>query len=620
MTEIIIKGVNKYYGINHVLKGLCLDINKNEKVGLLGKNGSGKTTVFKILTGEENYESGSVNIIKGKTLEILDQIPEYPIEYNTIDVINTAFEELHSILEMMNEFELRMQYENDEKLLKKYGKLQMEFENLGGYVIESTIDKICNGLGIDIEMRKKKFDLLSGGEKTRINLARILLKDPDILLLDEPTNHLDISTVQWLEEYVCQYKGTIIVISHDRYFLDKTVNRIIEIKDGKAEFYQGNYSYYIKEKELRYVNQLNLFKQQQRKIKQLEEAAKRLHDWGNRADNKSLHIKAFNIEKRIEKMDKVEKPKKDKKIIGKFTKKGIGSKEIISLNDVSKKYGDRLLWENINLNVYKDEKIAILGKNGTGKTTLLKLITGEEKSDTGNVKMSNNIKYLYMQQNIKFDDPNLTILETLRYSMEVNEENARRILAKFHFIGEDILKKISSLSGGEKSRLRLCILMQNKLDLLILDEPTNHLDIASREWIENAVEEFKGTIIFVSHDRYFVNKFATRFWEIDNEIYDFYGSYNEYMEWKKSNINENNVQNVKKPNSKKNKKNPERNSDLQAKKELEIEIEEMEKEIVNIDIEIEKSVTDYKKLEELIKGKDNVNKKLDILYEKWMEF
>jgi len=620
MVEISVKGLHKYYGANHILKGLSFEIYKGENVGLLGKNGAGKTTLFKILAGIENYEEGSVNIAADSIVGVLDQIPEYPASYTVTDVLKTAFDRIFQLKAEMRELEKKLELNPDPADVKRYGAIQTEFEASGGYTIDSSIAKVCNGLGISEDMQKKPFSLLSGGEKTRVNLARIILQNTDILLLDEPTNHLDIHSVEWLEEYIGQYKGTVVVISHDRYFLDKVINRAIEIEDGKADFYDGNYSYYIQEKERRYEQKLAQYEQEQKKIKQLEEAARRMHEWAKSADNPGLHKRAFAIEKRIEKMEKIEKPRKEKQISVAFQGKGFAGNDVIVIKNLSKSYGEEWILSNVNLNVKKDDRIALIGDNGCGKTTLLKIITGEVEADTGIVKIGNSVKYAFLPQIVTFSYPEYSVLDTMKHEMEMSEEMARNRLAAFHFRGEEVFKQVGSLSGGEKSRLRLCILMQNDINLLILDEPTNHLDIASREWIEEAVAGFEGTILFVSHDRYFINKFANRIWELkDGSITDYYGDYASYSKWKTKNDEVSKVPASKKKDNSLNeyyKKKKEKEA-LKKEKEYEKRIMQLEERVNAIENEMEQASSDYERLNSLFAEKEELLREIDRLYEEW---
>lgn len=621
MISFSVNELNKYYGANHVLKGLSFEIFEGEKVGLLGKNGAGKSTLFKVLAGTEGYESGSVAIPNGVKVGVLDQIPEYPDHYLVMDVLMTAFEKHLSLKQEMNKLEHEMALHYDEKIMKRYGEIQASFEALGGYTIESEVAKVCNGLQISQDMQMREFKLLSGGEKTKINLGRILLKNTNVLLLDEPTNHLDISSTEWIEEFLKQYKGTVIIISHDRYFLDNVVTRIAEIVDGKIELYQGNYSYYVDEKEARYMLQLTQYQQEQKKIHQLEIAARRMHEWANNADNPAMHRRAFAIEKRIERMDNTDKPLKEKAITATFNQESFSGKEIAVFKDISKAYSGNKILDNINMTLYKGDRIALLGRNGSGKTTLLRMVTGEEQPDTGAAKLGDSIKYALLQQNIVFEKPEKTVLDTIRYDFEISDSAARNMLAAYKFRGTDVFKKVEALSGGERTRLRLCLLMQKDVNMLILDEPTNHLDIASREWIEECVENFEGTILFVSHDRYFISRFADKIWELeDGKISIFNGTYEEYRECKEKAIKANVEKQVAKEKPKVQIKQPKLDLQQNEKQRLKLEgeIAELETNIKAIELEIEQTDSDYVRLQDLLQQKEELTHKLDRLYEKWM--
>lgn len=534
MIDIAVRDLNKYYGSSHVIKGISFEITKGEKVGLLGKNGCGKTTLFKILAGDLEYESGDIIKADGKKIEVLEQIPEFFPEATVEMVLQTAFDEIFKIAGQMRKLESIIQQEHPQEMLERYGRLQTKYEALGGYECDNKINRICNGMNINTEMRNQLFMTLSGGEKTRVNLARILLRDTDILLLDEPTNHLDLPSVEWMEKYLEGFGGTVIIISHDRCFLDNAVSRIIELEDGRAGFYEGNYSWYTVEKQKRKALQLEKYEQQQKKIGQLESAVKRMHEWAKNADNPDLHRRAFSIEKRIERMEKADRPISAAKVSAEFQNSSYSGGEMIVLKDIGKEYNGKAVIENINLSIFNNDKIALIGENGCGKSTLIKLIMQCEKPDFGEVITGNSLKAAYMPQTIVFDEAGMTILNTLRYFMEISEEKARSILAAFDFRGTDVFKKTGSLSGGEKSRLKMCMLMQKNNNFLVLDEPTNHLDIASREWIEKALANYKGTLLFISHDRYFLDRFANRIWSMaDGGIQDFNGNYSEYCEWRR---------------------------------------------------------------------------------------
>ena len=517
MIDIRVEGLVKSFDLEKkILDGLTFQIDTGERVGLLGRNGAGKTTLFKILTGELDYDSGTVQIASGRRVGLISQIPVYPAGYTVEDVLQTAFARMFRMKDEMDALALRMeQGASDDATLRRYGELNARFEGLGGWDTETAVNKVANGLSISPEMRTRLFDRLSGGEKTRVNLGRLILEDTDVLLLDEPTNHLDLQATEWLEEYLRRFRGTVVTISHDRYFLDRTVTRIIELLDGKAEFYSGNYSFYAIEKERRYQERMKQYLKEQAKIQQLEKAAEQMHLWAFMG-NDALHKRAFSMEKRIERMRTTRKPTKARRLEARFQSREFKGDEVLQIKGISKSFGERRLFEDVYLRVEGGERIALLGENGTGKTTLLNMIVGLDWPDTGMIRLGPSVKAAYLPQVIHFDHPERSILDTMLYELDITPQSARNRLAAYQFTGEDVFKPVSVLSGGELSRLRLCMLMDESINLLILDEPTNHLDIDSREWLEQAVEDFDGTLLFVSHDRYFINRFATRVWELED--------------------------------------------------------------------------------------------------------
>ncbi len=627
MIDISVNDIDKYYGSNHVLKGISFEVSRGEKIALLGKNGSGKTTIFKILSGIEEFERGRIDRAVGKRIEVLEQIPQFKDDCTVEDVLHTAFETLHSLQKEMSQMEVLIRESCSETLLSKYGKLQTEYEALGGYDYESKIDKVCNGMNIGDGMRTQLFSKLSGGEKTRVNLVRILLLDADILLLDEPTNHLDMDSINWFEEFIKDFPGTVMVISHDRCFLDSVIKRIIEIDDGKLSFYEGNYSYYIREKETRILTQKEKFDQQQKKISQLEKSAKRMHEWARNADNPAMHKRAFSMEKRIERMERIEKPVVESKITADFKKSNFSSEEIITLKDIGKSYGAKKLFSGVRLKIHRNDRIAVVGCNGCGKTTLIKILAGDVAPDEGEIITGKSIKAQYMPQVIDFDDNEATVLDILRRVLEIGEERARAILAAFNFRGRDVFKIAGTLSGGEKSRLKLCLLMQSETNLLLLDEPTNHLDIVSREWIEEALEQYNDALVFISHDRYFVNRFANRIWDFkDGEIIDFNGTMNDYSKWKQSLLASNIRQNANKSKlTKKIEKSNKGSSGrvtrsakvVNKEKEIEDRILEIESRIKSLCIDMETAAYDVGRLNVLYGEKVELEKTLDLLYRNW---
>lgn len=611
MIDISVHELNKFYGSNHVIKGVSFEIYSGERVGLLGKNGSGKTTLFKIISEDEPFDSGSVTKATGKKVEILAQIPAFDENDTVEDILRSSFKEVTEVYDAMKAIE----GDGDPAVLQRYGKLMDEYERLGGYEVEFKLEKICNGMKIGEEMRKSLFGLLSGGEKTRVNLARILLRDCDILLLDEPTNHLDLTSLEWLEKFLREYPGTVVVISHDRVFLDNVVTRIIEISEGKADFYTGNYSYYAAERKRRYLDHIVQYDRQQKEIKRIEDRAK----WF--VDNNRFTTKHHAILSRIDHMVKVEKPTIFSKLTDDFKYENHDhvAKEFVTLDCVCKKYGDKVLLNNVDLRMVRGNvnRIALIGENGCGKTTLIKLLTGEETCDSGIVKIAENVKVAYMPQIIRFDDENATVLETLRNATGMPEKDARSILAGFRFKATDVTKKVRSLSGGERSRLKLCLLMQNKTFLLILDEPTNHLDIESREWMEEALSNFPYAILFVSHDRYFINQFATRIWSMkDGSVTDFYGSYDDYLNATTTTVNRESI-----PPANNKKKKPPAKAKEPTRIPLETLISEAEEELKKNEVLLEaasKDEPDYQELDRLYQEKLRLEERMEVLYEEWL--
>ncbi len=526
MIDIAVRDLEKEYQVGQpVLDGLTFQVDTGERVGILGRNGAGKTTLFRILTGQEEADAGTVTIAPGKRLGLISQIPVYPAGYTVEDVLETAFDDLRRMERELHDLSQRLA-EGDKALLDRYDRLQAAYETEGGYEITTRLEKVCAGLGLERAFRDKLFADLSGGEKTRVNLARLILVDTEILLLDEPTNHLDLNATVWLEDYISHYKGTVLVISHDRYFLDKTISRVVELKQGKAEFYAGNYSFYALEKERRYLEQLRRYKKEQAELQRLSDTVRSMHEH----NTEHLHKRAFSIEKRMERLQTTGRPEARKRLKVKFAQAEFRADDLLTLKQVGKAFGDQTLFARVDLRVEPGDRIALLGDNGTGKSTLLKIILGEEPQDTGKVEHGLTVKTGYLPQQIRFAHPERTLYDTMLYEAGCNAQQARDRLGRFLFQGEDVFKPVSVLSGGEQSRLRLCMLMDEKVNFLILDEPTNHLDLDSREWIEEAVEEFEGTLLFVSHDRYFIDRFATRIWTLEGGVItDFRGDYQAYL-------------------------------------------------------------------------------------------
>ena len=620
MIDITVRDLVKSYDVDvNLLDGLSFEVRQGERVAILGKNGAGKSTLFKILAGEIGYDTGDVTIAPGKKLGLISQIPVYPADYTVEDVLRAAFRELRELGGKIRKLEKQMTASAPAALLRQYDELSARYAAGGGYEMDVETDKTCNGLGIPAEMRGRLFAKLSGGEKTRVNLARLLLEKTDILLLDEPTNHLDLRSVEWLEDYVLHFKGTVLAISHDRFFLDRIIERVVELRGGKAEFYRGNYSFYVQEKEARYTLQLKQYEQEQAKIKQLSYTVERMKGWG--INNRTLYRRAMSIQHRMERIEKTERPRKEQTMSARFAEKDFFGDEVLKMKDLSKSFGERTLFSGVELLVEGGERIAFLGDNGTGKSTFLKILMGEERPDSGKLRFGPSVKMAYLPQIIHFEHPERSLLDTMLYEKNCSTQTARDRLGAFLFRGEDVFKPVASLSGGEQSRLRLCMLMDEKVNLLILDEPTNHLDIASREWIEGALSEYEGALLFVSHDRYFVDRFATRVWELrDGAIHDYpfpYRKYRAVREHEQKTAAPVPVSVPDKPRKEK-PKGGSKELDKQLAR-VEREVEKQEQLVASYDPQIEAAASDYMELGRLLEEKAQAEETLAGLYEQWEE-
>ena len=615
MVDIQVKDLTKFFVIGeNLLDGLSFEIQEGERVAILGRNGCGKTTLFNILTGQMDYDSGEVYVNPNKRLGLISQIPKFPEGYTVEDVLRSAYAELTAMKRKMERLEQAMAQGATQDQLHQYDALLGAFQSGGGYDMDVEVDKICNGLGISPEQRSQDFASLSGGEKTRVNLGRLLLEKTDILLLDEPTNHLDLNSVEWLEGYIRTFKGTVLAISHDRYFIDQIAQRVIEITEGHAEFYSGNYSFYMDEKQARFDLQLKQYEQEQAKLKQLGYTLERMKGWG--INNRTLYRRAMSIQHRMERIQKTEKPKKERTMKASFGERDFSGDVVFKMKNVAKSFGLRQLFSDINLNVEAGERIALLGDNGTGKSTFIKCLLGQEDFQ-GKIQFGPTVKWGYLPQIIHFDHPERTLYDTMLYEKNCSPQVARDRLGAFMFQGEDVFKTVGNLSGGEQSRLRLCMLMDEKINLLILDEPTNHLDIASREWVEAAIEEFEGVLLFVSHDRYFIEKFAERIWLLeDGTIRDFpcgYQKYRSILEHEAA------VKPVVQAQPKPKKEKPKGGTKDQEKlvRRLEREIEKQEAVLAEFDTKIEAAGADYQELTRLLEEKEQQEQILLELMEQW---
>ena len=620
MIDIAISGLVKEFEVGKkILDGLTFQVDSGERVGLLGKNGCGKTTLLRILTGQLDWDEGEVVLPPDKRVGLISQIPVYPAGYTVEDVLDTAFRPLREMEEEMEQLAARMERGEDPALLRRYDQLTAAFEAGGGYDTDTRKNKVCSGLQIGPGMREQLFDRLSGGEKTRVNLGRLILEDTDILLLDEPTNHLDLKATEWLEEYLDKFKGTVLAVSHDRWFLDRVVDRVIEIQEGKAEFYSGNYSFYVVEKERRYQEKLKQYEKEQAKIQQLEKAAEQLRIWAYSGNDK-IFKRAQSMEKRIERMRTTDRPTRERKMEVRFGEREFRGDEVLTIKGLSKSFGQRAMFSGVDLEVVGGERIALLGDNGTGKSTLIKILMGEEGPDEGKIRMGPTVKIGYLPQIIHFDHPERSLLDTMLYELDCTAQTARNRLASFKFRGEDVFKPVSALSGGEQSRLRLCMLMDEKINLLILDEPTNHLDIQSREWIEEAVEEYEGNLLFVSHDRYFNDRFATRVWVLeDGQVTDFRGSYGEYRAARERKQAQAVPAPAAAPAEKKEKpRRPGGTKNLEKEvAAAERAVAKAEEQMYELGLQIEEAASNYLKLQELYEQREALEEEILKLYGTW---
>ncbi len=521
MIEISLNKINKSYGFNPVLKDFSFEIKSSERIALIGPNGSGKTTTLRIIMGED-IDNGTINIRKGSKIGYLSQIPNK--ENDTVkakEVYLRGVEELLKLENDINEFVKNM--DSSEKSIKILDKLQEEFRIKGGYQLNERINKIKNGFKLSDELLNTEYNNLSGGEKTIINLASLVLSEVDVLLLDEPTNHLDIETLEWFEEYLNNYKGACLIVSHDRYFLDRVINKIVEIKNCKEEIYYGNYSYYLKESEKRFLLQFQSYKNQQKEIAAIKEAIVRLKEWGSKSDNPMFFRRAAAMQKRLDRMEIIDKPLEKSELKVSFTTDSRSGNNVLTIKNLNLNIGSRELLISSNMEIYYQDRVCLMGKNGTGKTTLIKNIINNTHSS---IILGTNIKVGYIPQEIRFDNEDLTIYEHMRKIFVGSESELRSKLSRFYFGTEEIDKKLKNISGGEKVRIKLLELILLKSNFLILDEPTNHIDIDTREILEESLLDFDGTILFISHDRYFINKIATRIIRIENKrLISYNGNY-----------------------------------------------------------------------------------------------
>ena len=624
MAEISVQELHKYFGEHHVLKGLSFDLQPGERASIVGPNGCGKSTLLKILAGLQDYDGGNVVINKGSRLGLLEQLPVYDPDTTVREVLWQAFSYLEGMAEEMRRMEALMADGQDVDL-NRYSRLQTAFEDGGGYDLQVAYDRMTGGLKIDSAMQERPFMSLSGGEKTRVNLARLMLSGTDLLLLDEPTNHLDMDSIEWLESYLKSFRGTVLIVSHDRYFLDNVTTRTLELREGVMVNWPGNYSYFT-EKRDELARQLEAAKKRQDKeIARLEKAVGNLHLWAFMG-NDALHKRAFSMQKRIDRMERIQTIRQERKMKNQFNLAAQSGEDVFAIENLAVGF-DKPLVQDFTSMVFRGERIAILGPNGAGKTTLLTTLLHLQNPMAGRVYDGVGVKPGYLPQNVHFDHPERNLVDTLLYETNCSTQEARDRLAAFNFKGEEVFKTVSVLSGGEKTRLKLCLFMYQKINTLFLDEPTNHLDILSREWVEDAIDDFSETMIFVSHDRYFIDRFATRIWQVeDGRIIDFLGGYKEFKEQRERQLQSEAAMREREKKAAKAEKAPKedkpksenvRNRENEKKKkERQKKIAALEKQLEQLESDMAACPTeDYVKLGELFQQKEAAEEELLLLYE-----
>lgn len=627
--------ISKSFGSNEIIKDATFLVNEHEKVAIVGVNGAGKTTLLKILTGEESADSGSITLAKDAKLGYLRQI-------NNVDSALSIIDELYTVIEPILNMEKRMsQMQEDmkhltgselEELYSSYTALTHSYELMDGYAAKSRVVGILKGLGFEEIDFDRKINTLSGGQKTRVFLAKLLLEEPDIILLDEPTNHLDLRSIEWLESYLLNYKGAVIIVSHDRYFLDKIVSKVIDIENGNVQMYLGNYTDFSNKKQMLLDAKMKEYLNQQQEIKHQESVITKLKQF-----NREKSIKrAESRQKQLEKIERVEAPQtysENMRLSLDISKES--GKDVLTVQNLSKSFDHKKLFWDINFEIKRGERVAIIGDNGTGKTTLLKIINGLLEPDTGEVIYGSNVSVAYYDQEHQVLHMDKTLFDELSDTYpEMTNTQIRNILAAFLFTGEDVYKKIADLSGGERGRVSLVKLMLSKANFLLLDEPTNHLDIVSKDVLENALTNFPGTVCYVSHDRYFINKTATRILDLtENRLLNYIGNYDYYIEKREAveeAANLTNTEQAEKPaDVSESKKEWIDNKTVQAQKKkvknalnkCEKEISEIEDKLQAVDEEFAnpENASNVGKLMELQKQKEALEKRLDKLMEDWEE-
>lgn len=633
MIVLSCNNLNKSFGIDSILENVNFTVNEYDKIGIIGVNGTGKTTLFKIISGIYGYDSGDIYTSKDCEIGYLEQNTNFHSENTILEEVLEVFKDVIEMEKYLRDLEHKISEESSntnsttlEKLMNEYSNKLEAFSDMNGYGYKSEAKGVLKGLGFSDEDMDKPISILSGGEKTRVLLGKLLLKKPTLLLLDEPTNHLDSEAIEWLEVFLKQYKGTVILISHDRYFLDQVVNRIFEIHNKKLKTYNGNYSDFIKASSIEKELELKKFEDQQKDIKKQEESIERLKAFG-----REKHLKrARSKEKALAKVDVLDKPEAyRKKAKIEFNPSVTSVNDVLQLRDISMGYGERILFKDLNLDIYRGEKVALIGANGIGKSTLFKIIMNEITPLSGDIKFGTNVNVSYFHQEQKTLNLDNTIIDEIwEDNKQLTQTSLRTMLGAFLFEGEEVFKKISTLSGGERARVAILKLILSNANLLLLDEPTNHLDIDSKEVLEEALSSYTGTIFTISHDRYFLNTVVDKVLVLDeNGITEYLGNYDYYIE-KKKQVQEMNTVEVIEEKTKtqlKEEKRKEREQREAEKKNrvkrqnIEKEIEETEAKIEEMDVLLcqEEVYSNPEKSKDVSLQKASLEEKLSALYEEW---
>ena len=631
------KDISKSYGTDIVLEKISFNLEEKEKAAIVGVNGAGKTTLFKIITDKISYDDGQIYIPKGTTVGYLEQNIDIRSEKTIYEEMLSVFDSVFSLEHHLREMEAKMSSLSDEEyssFMEQYARLQQEFEELDGYSCKSRINGVLKGLGFTEEEYSQQVFTLSGGQKTRVFLGKLLLMRPDLLLLDEPTNHLDIESIQWLEDFLKGYTGSVLIISHDRYFLDRTVTKIIDIENKKSTVYNGNYSFFINQKEAVRASLLKQYADQQKEIKHQEEVIKTLRQF-----NREKSIKrAESREKALEKMDKIERPENlPEKMHFRLSPRIQSGNDVLSVENISMAFGDNELFSNVSFEIKRGQKAALIGPNGIGKSTLFRIILGELSPVSGKATLGVNVfPGYYDQEHHELDDRNTIFDEIHNAYPNMTNGEIRNVLAAFVFTGDDVFKTIGSLSGGEKGRVSLAKIMLSKSNFLILDEPTNHLDMYSKEILEDAINSYEGTVLYISHDRYFIDKTAEITFDLSKTgVTKYLGNYTYCMEKNDEKERIAKLEAAEKPAAKKEQVISDSKADWLLQKEEQAKARKKANEIKKVETEIEKAENrikeldelmfdpeisaDSMKLSELYEEKSSLEEKLEELYEKWEE-